>query len=1306
MSQATRTRPQIGVLTRTVIRSPVVKHVLHARIRNRQTNDVAFVGEHFVDIKQVTEGGFLEHVATKHDFDSRIRAAATFTVKRESPEDRLNIKTEDGDGHGVETPPQLLLLTLESQTLLLLYLAKDESGSYSFRQQALPLETYEEVLFRPGARIAVDPLSRAVAIAANERHVVIFSAKPEGHMQEQIRRGDKDWSPVARERLVEIRGPLQHVEFLFPPNDDENHVILLLILVDGRSTRAAWVDWSVSSGLRDAEFYRGQELSSITDVPHLLIPIRNASFLLVHNERIVMWKNLLSRTASKFVVQTVEDDSEYPGSSPRKPLLVSWCRPLRNSAARFRQDDLYLLREDGAAFLCSIRDEGTMWSRAGNLECHSGTAFASLGGERDPDILAIAGEMCSGSIISIGMHAENFSRAETMRPTLIETIPNWASATDLLTSSLPHSSGRSTRTRDGLFVTSSRQPYGSIAEIRHGLQAKMVTYTDIPGLRHVNDFWLLPLEGELLLILSMPDASALLKIPSTFAPEEIEQLDEAGNFDLEHRTLTAGVLSDGQIFQITDHAVVATSKLEQNFEDTQIFTIDQGSLITAASFDPQIQTIVVAEESAESQRLRRFFRQELGDAMQSDELLLNDSQAVLCVALASTQKSYGIACTEKELLLFDTKPKGKMRILQRQPIIDLTKEPGVCSYAIILKPSDEADDMNDDLAICGLRDGRLLMVKIHLHQDETSLGDGWTVELGQSTVKLMQPLGDLGSGFATCGLDTYLLTCPPTGHQLSIQPIWLSDTARPEFSQGAISCVSQLPPADLLRYDDLADYNVMISGNELLVCSVGSHPTVVPRHVKVESTPTRLLYTKEQRLIVTAGFKTGVRTLSIAPQQGFQDETRQIWPVIEIIPAKADKPACCFEMQPGERVYALLDWTFALSREKTYFFLLVGGSYVSGKEKVQKGQVTFLQPAMKDNSMQINRRSSVKFNAPVYSLAWYDENTFVACFGMNVTLHRFLQETKEWEQICDPFTLLSPGVSVSVTGGRINIGTLRDSLVCLTLEDIAPAAPGHPSVKLKSRSVGPGVFQTLGHLVVPLTSPQQSTSSAANSKAHDLSDAHQQPVTTNNGYSHDSASILFTAHLPRSLTRLRQSNLRSAWKPIPPPCVLVHNIIGCSADGAVTGICLLDLALTRRLCWLQRLCEWSELLSPCSFSAPLYVPASDTAAEDPFRRLEMPFTMGFSAELDEHDKSGSAEVIVKTNHIGTERHLHVDADILARLFEHGGRAGAVRIAKNLVRKAATRDDRVGEWVSAHMEQELIAVDDIVQLVELLIDCWL
>ena len=193
---------------------------------------------------------------------------------------------------------------------------------------------------------------------------------------------------------------------------------------------------------------------------------------------------------------------------------------------------------------------------------------------------------------------------------------------------------------------------------------------------------------------------------------------------------------------------------------------------------------------------------------------------------------------------------------------------------------------------------------------------------------------------------------------------------------------------------------------------------------------------------------------------------------------------------------------------------------------------------------------------------------------------------------------------------------------------------------------------------------------------------HQQRFHTN------ASELLFQAQLPYSLTRLRQCDVRPRWKAAPPSGVLVDNIIGCASDGTLIGVAILDKQLWRRLSWLQRLCDWSEELSPHSYQDPVYTVGEGTHARD-----ERALPIGLS-------EASTSDIMMGTSKpkLGDR---HIDGDVLGRVLQKGGS----ETLKRLVREVAEKNDRVAEWMNEHLDEELEAVDQIIEMLRRVLDCW-
>lgn len=121
---------QAPLMTQTIVRSPVVSWVFHARIRSQDKEDIIFVGERFVELREL-ELGHLRTIAIKTDFASRIRHARILGGWSD-----FDIEAKGTDGNS-ELAPQVLVLTLEvsdkpydGATVLLT--AFDHEGSVKF----------------------------------------------------------------------------------------------------------------------------------------------------------------------------------------------------------------------------------------------------------------------------------------------------------------------------------------------------------------------------------------------------------------------------------------------------------------------------------------------------------------------------------------------------------------------------------------------------------------------------------------------------------------------------------------------------------------------------------------------------------------------------------------------------------------------------------------------------------------------------------------------------------------------------------------------------------------------------------------------------------------------------------------------------------------------------------------------------------------------------------------------------------------------------------------------------------------------
>ncbi|KAF8423083.1 hypothetical protein EV426DRAFT_534536 [Tirmania nivea] len=149
--------PTYGILTRTLIHSPVVKQIIPARIRGKDFNDVVFVAETYIELYLLNDDGKLRRVATKSDFQADIRHAKVFATGTGSVGDAGvlsdDVMAEDTKGL---LPPHILALTLDSGHLGFLY-AVTKGDEVEFVMSTRRIDTKGVHPKNLGKSLAVDP---------------------------------------------------------------------------------------------------------------------------------------------------------------------------------------------------------------------------------------------------------------------------------------------------------------------------------------------------------------------------------------------------------------------------------------------------------------------------------------------------------------------------------------------------------------------------------------------------------------------------------------------------------------------------------------------------------------------------------------------------------------------------------------------------------------------------------------------------------------------------------------------------------------------------------------------------------------------------------------------------------------------------------------------------------------------------------------------------------------------------------------------------------------------------------------------
>jgi hypothetical protein len=760
--------------------------------------------------------------------------------------------------------------------------------------------------------------------------------------------------------------------------------------------------------------------------------------------------------------------------------------------------------------------------------------------------------------------------------------------------------------------------------------------------------------------------------------------------------------------QISEHSICTSANLSANFEDRSRWEAGDGKSIVAAAIEPCFNCAVIARRGDGQSELLAFAHhapvtdQEADDTVDGLQQLpasVNLPEEPLCLATTLYQGHIvGVFATVEgnlELFALNVTASSPLTLIDSIQIVE--DRQSLCDNIVLLHPIPSDRDLPHQLlAVCGLRDGRVVSVTITPTAESLAFGQSHSIQFGHETVRLSQQANETEKAYAFCGLDTCVLTWDgETPRSLDIRNLWVSDKGRPELAQGAITAVSMMPSSDYLSSNtlvgSLAEHLVIMFSSAVFFASVDDNPTVVPRQIRVTGTPNRLVYAEQHRNLICASVCTGVRSFPSESRKAPPEERRQVWPIVEFIPAERDSVSFTFDFQPGERIYALLEWPFQ-QNGKTYSFILVGSSIPRHSVDKEKGRITFLQPSTNRNweVESVKEARTINFNDPVYALALYDETTYVACTGSSVLLSRFDSEERKWEQICASLRLADKGTSVSVSDTLIHVSTAGEGLITLRLVHLPSRdSEGNYPYRLAVVAQPPRADRPLGHTILShttdfnlaLVSTKNMSLLGLTSPLPNTPDRHR-------------TSLLFEAKLPRSLARITQGTTRPFWRSPPPSGVLAANFVGLSTDGSITGIGVLDEPLWRRLFWLQRVLEWDKHFSPHASDIPIYGVDAESSGSFSGRARAVP--VGFAP--------GSTDDIALFSHedFKSENDRHIDGDVLARVLMPGGMERLVAALRAL----AARDDSVGEWVEEHLDRELEEVKGVVGEVRALVGMWM
>ena len=404
-----------------------------------------------------------------------------------------------------------------------------------------------------------------------------------------------------------LDGSIVKMEFLYPPEDEPNRIILLFVVfvAGNNKSHLVWYDWNADIPLHESQLKQNRmALHPDEQLPLLLIPlVKNTALILVCEKRMVLIKDILTGSFHRFIHRlTAEQEPQEPGISTRRPLWVQWARPMRSKKKRANQDYIVLCREDGIVQYMVIDDGITQMidsnHNVGRLGININTSFATVDlGVNAQDLLVAGGDESDGGLWDFPPRQKY--------PNQRGIISNWTPINDFAVANVPiirqdagiaAAANNPSKGQQRLFACSGRGKHGAISELRYGVEAskKISTFglcddleKSVLGIWALHGFWETGGEQETHLndatyiILSHPLRTYLLLVwlkqdlesmkdrelkrdrePTSddvglLKPDVYNIVDDVG-LDLDVRTIAVGRTTRGLTVQITETSFRAT----------------------------------------------------------------------------------------------------------------------------------------------------------------------------------------------------------------------------------------------------------------------------------------------------------------------------------------------------------------------------------------------------------------------------------------------------------------------------------------------------------------------------------------------------------------------------------------------------------------------------------------------------------------------------------------------------------------------------------------------------------------------------
>ena len=485
-----------------------------------------------------------------------------------------------------------------------------------------------------------------------------------------------------------------------------------------------WYEWDTKIKLSDAPIApKSFLLPKEHFLPLLLVPLQafNA-FLLVNKSQASVYRDILTGTPSSLTINLIKDDHDTlteHSESKNSPLWVSWARPVRDRTGKgesfsAKDDNIYLCREDGLLKFIDIKHVRTRMidsaHNAGQLHTSidGGFAVVDLGPNHD-DMLVACGEsgMAGTWRLSARQTAEPVSVPLGWTPmTDCTLVPSsrYRHVQGLLGANMPT---KNLLPNDRRILVAAK--HGSISELRCGCQARAVDSIDLRDVISnivLDIFVLFPAENVMLVLISHPTTSSLLRLQVDQEPELLEELK---GILLDSKTIAMSVSASAIVCQVTTQAIICSSSVGV-VQDAVLWQRDFGSSgkeVLAASFDADYRSKFLA------------YAVKRDEACWIEILSIDDALSPLSGPIQASRWTTGLAMymSENQKIVAVSNSQGTLEVfvslaIESRQGFDRAAEWSFVDFgticdSIAIFVVDEEDTSDTFLIVCGLRNGQV-----------------------------------------------------------------------------------------------------------------------------------------------------------------------------------------------------------------------------------------------------------------------------------------------------------------------------------------------------------------------------------------------------------------------------------------------------------------------------------------------------------------------------------------------------------------------------------------------------------------------